>query len=358
MLYFMHTKSDNSLIVVNDQILGIHLWTWIAYQFKLLFLNIFINPPPYLLSRFVSRPSVTSPSTKSYARDIPKMENAVNSAVTATATRAHRLPRWTGHEILVLLRAKRAVERHRRRQSPAAEPKWAAVSDYCRRGGVDRGPLQCRKRWGNLVCDFKKIRSWEMGEKGGESFWGMRSDRRRARRLPGCFDRQVYEMIKRGEEESEEEEEEEEEIEMEREEEEVVFDSGRKESGEGLFEDEEEAMMVLPISERKYEPFQEEFSDPDMMNDKQQADISEKGSSRQEGPKLKRSSSPEIAEETSLENKLIEVLQKNSTMLTAQLETQNHNYQLDRDQRKEQADHLLNVLSKLADAVERIADKL
>lgn len=59
-----------------------------------------------------------------------------------------------------------------------------------------------------------------------------------------------------------------------------------------------------------------------------------------------------------LQDQLIEVLERNGRMLSAQLEAQNTNFQLDREQRKDQADCLVAVLSKLADALGRIADKL
>lgn len=52
------------------------------------------------------------------------------------------------------------------------------------------------------------------------------------------------------------------------------------------------------------------------------------------------------------------ILERNSIMLSSQLESQNINYQLDRDQRKEQADSLLATLNKLTDALVRIANKL
>lgn len=65
-----------------------------------------------------------------------------------------------------------------------------------------------------------------------------------------------------------------------------------------------------------------------------------------------------VPRETSLESKLIEVLEKNSRTLSAQLEAQNCNCQLDRDQRKDQTDGLVAVMSKIADALGRIADKL
>jgi hypothetical protein len=123
--------------------------------------------------------------------------------------RGSRLPRWTRQEILVLIEGKRVVERSGRGRGrgrargasaggEGAEPtKWAAVAEYCRRHGVDRGPVQCRKRWSNLAGDYKKIREWERGfaARKEASFWAMRNDARRERRLPGFFDREVYDIL-------------------------------------------------------------------------------------------------------------------------------------------------------------------
>lgn len=61
---------------------------------------------------------------------------------------------------------------------------------------------------------------------------------------------------------------------------------------------------------------------------------------------------------SNLQNQLVEVLEQNSRMLIAQIEAQNTNCQLDRDQRKDHSDSLVGVLGKLADALDRIADKL
>jgi hypothetical protein len=125
-------------------------------------------------------------------------------AAAAASTPRSRLPRWTRHETLVLIQARRAMER-RGLQLPAVRPrpKWAAVSAYCRRHGVERGPMQCRKRWGNLSWDLKKIVAWEgkaiaiadAGAAQHESFWDMRGDQRRARQLPSSFDREVYDAL-------------------------------------------------------------------------------------------------------------------------------------------------------------------
>ncbi|KAK4780058.1 hypothetical protein SAY87_016164 [Trapa incisa] len=117
------------------------------------------------------------------------------------AGRATRLPRWTMQEILVLIQGKRVADnRGRRGRSSGAgdgsvqpQSKWSTVSNYFKRRGVNREPVQCRMRWGNLAEDYKKIKEWEARIKDEtESFWIMRSDLRRERSLPGCFDREVW----------------------------------------------------------------------------------------------------------------------------------------------------------------------
>lgn len=197
--------------------------------------------------------------------------------------RPPRLPRWTRQEILVLIQGKKVAESRGRvgragsrahHMGAAAaglvgagspvEPKWATVSSYCRRHGVNRGPVQCRKRWSNLASDYKKIKEWERRrrpEGGEESFWVMRNDLRRERRLPGFFDREVYDILD-GATGPEPEEEEEEDESWRRggaaeppgapgavaaaatgEEEEdtvAVFDSGRTAAEDGLFSDSEQ----------------------------------------------------------------------------------------------------------------------
>lgn len=196
-----------------------------------------------------------------------------NTAITPAGNggdsgRPPRLPRWTRQEILVLIQGKRVVESRGRVRSSASaaspEPKWAAVSTYCRRHSVSRGAVQCRKRWSNLAGDYKKIKEWEVrksarGEE--DSFWCMRNDLRRERKLPGFFDREVYDILDGvspaaplalalPEEEDGEGEE-------------VVFDSGRSAADDGLFSDfeerEEESEMerlrmpveVVPISGKR-----------------------------------------------------------------------------------------------------------
>ena len=121
--------------------------------------------------------------------------------------KAPRLPRWTRQEILVLIQGKRDAENKFRRGRTAGlpfgsgqvEPKWASVSSYCRKHGVNRGPVQCRKRWSNLAGDYKKIKEWESQiREETESFWVMRNDLRRERKLPGFFDKEVYDILDSG----------------------------------------------------------------------------------------------------------------------------------------------------------------
>lgn len=59
-----------------------------------------------------------------------------------------------------------------------------------------------------------------------------------------------------------------------------------------------------------------------------------------------------------LNHKLIKVMEKNTLILNAQLDTQNMNSQLEREQQKGQSDQLVSALSKISDALTRIADKL
>ncbi|XP_016493156.1 trihelix transcription factor ASR3 isoform X2 [Nicotiana tabacum] len=291
-------------------------------------------------------------------------QQSVNGA--DDGNRAPRLPRWTRQEILVLIQGKRVAENRVRRGRTAGlelgsgqvEPKWASVSSYCTKHGVNRGPVQCRKRWSNLAGDFKKIKEWECGIKEeSESFWVMRNDLRRERKLPGFFDREVYQILDRGSGG--------EEIEeglalalapaAAVNEPEALFDSGRSAAAdEGLFSDFEQSeagdkdkhMPIpapTPISGINHQ--KEPTSNPD-------------GGSAQEGKKRKRGVTDTDEEADNLQHQLAKALERNGNLLSSQLEAQNAHYQLDREQRKDHVNSLVAVLDKLADAMVRIADKL
>ncbi|XP_019181001.1 PREDICTED: trihelix transcription factor ASR3 isoform X2 [Ipomoea nil] len=323
-------------------------------------------------------------------------------------SKAPRLPRWTRQEILVLIQGKRVAESRVRRRRTAGmefgsgqvEPKWASVSSYCKRHGVNRGPVQCRKRWSNLAGDYKKIKEWESQiREETESFWVMRNDLRRERKLPGFFDREVYDILDRGDDA----------VAAAAAEEvtgalalalgpsvapgtddpdpETLFDSGRSAAADdGLFSDfeqsgQEEAGVAsprkdlpaaeevpptaipapIPISEQQYEPFSQETPAQGTSHQKQAASEPDLRSG-QEGRKRKRNMTDTDAdadeESENLQHQLVKALERNGKLLSSQLEAQNAHLQLDREQRKDHVNSLIAVLNKLSDALGRIADKL
>ncbi|KAF7061549.1 hypothetical protein CFC21_068232 [Triticum aestivum] len=350
---------------------------------------------------------------------------AAAAAAPNPSVRAPRLPRWTRQEILVLIEGKRMVEvrggvrggRGRLAAAAAAgatgegaaaalEPKWAAVAEYCRRHGVERGAVQCRKRWSNLAGDWKKIKEWERAAAGARepSFWAMRNDARRERRLPGFFDREVYGILEgRGRgvvagsssgggaaveevgvvrmEEDDDEETGEEEEERGKGKEvavavavETVFDSGRPAGEEVLFSEEEDAetpeatpapppaVIALPISENS-EASRQQSAQQGTTKDRQgghQGSTKTGGSPtlQQSGQKRQRTGNDSEPRAEGIADKLLEILERNSQIMTAQLEAQNMNSERDREERREQANSLAVVLGRLADALGRIADKL
>ncbi|CAO2829068.1 unnamed protein product [Amaranthus hypochondriacus] len=325
--------------------------------------------------------------------------------------KAARLPRWTRQEILVLIQGKRVAETRVRRGRTAGlqdgeiqvEPKWMTVSSYCKRHGVNRGPVQCRKRWSNLAGDFKKINEWESQiTDESESFWMLRNDVRRERKLPGFFDKEVFDILSSNSEipvvhvESDNPNLKSGEIE-------AVFDSGRSATGDdGLFSDFEnqrernqdeqddddlgrrienvgdgqiqvhdEHPLVnssvpdpIPISEKQYQPATAEVRGPgaETNQEKQQVGLNpEIGSTSGEAAGRKRRRTLDEEEggiHLQAQDELIQVLERNGRVLSAQLDAYNLNHKLDREERKENTSSLVVVLNKLADAMGRIADKL
>lgn len=312
-------------------------------------------------------------------------QQSVNGA--DDANKVPRLPRWTRQEILVLIQGKKVAENRIRRGrtsglelgSAQVEPKWASVSSYCKRHGVNRGPVQCRKRWSNLAGDFKKIKEWESQIKEEtESFWVMRNDLRREKKLPGFFDREVYDILDRGNENGDEQglvlvlgsgvaESE------------VLFDSGKSAAAgdDGLFSDIEPVLdeaggtphkdlppineasipAPTPISEQQHQPLSQMSPTQGTSHQKQPTRKPDIGSD-QEGRKRKRNDSDTDEEASNLQCHLVRALDRNGKMVSSQLEAQNMHFQQDREQRKDHVDNLVAVLNKLADALGRIADKL
>ncbi|XP_018478343.1 trihelix transcription factor ASR3 isoform X2 [Raphanus sativus] len=278
--------------------------------------------------------------------------SALSNEVGDDGVKTSRLPRWTRQEILVLIQGKRVAESRVRRGRAAGmalgsgqmEPKWASVSSYCRRHGVNRGPVQCRKRWSNLAGDYKKIKEWEsrVTKEETESYWVMRNDVRRERKLPGFFDKEVYDVVDGG----------------------VVPPALALGLAPATASVEVEPEGLLSELERR-EPAPKSLQGGVKEKEKDTEAVNpEAGSTSQEARKRKRTSGGEDEEEKegeareSMQNQLIQILERNGQLLAAQLEVQNTNLKLDREQRKDHGDNLVAVLNKLADAVAKIADKL
>ncbi|XP_074348551.1 trihelix transcription factor ASR3-like [Apium graveolens] len=316
-----------------------------------------------------------------------------------------RHPRWTRQETLILIEGKKAAENRDRKGrrsssvfgSDQLEPKWDSVSSYCKKHGVNRGPVQCRKRWSNLVGDFKKIKAWESQEL--DSYWVMRNDIRKDKKLPGYFDNEVYDVLdgkaytaaayqlalvtitadaKNNDEAEAVVAEEAEEVE---ENAEPVFDSARHATAEdGLFSESEELGQMetdgspgkerlsaddqakripspKPISERKYGPVSQPYYIQGTTKEQQPGSCHWKEFHSPEGCKRRRMSGVEACD-SNLEDRLVKVLERNASTFNAHLEAQNVNNQLDREQQRCHNENLVAALDKIAGALTKIADKL
>ncbi|KAI3673647.1 hypothetical protein L6452_39771 [Arctium lappa] len=305
-------------------------------------------------------------------------------------SKSPRHPRWTRQETLTLIEGKKVAENRGRRGrrtssvfgSDQLEPKWDSVASYCKQHAVNRGPVQCRKRWSNMVGDFKKIKSWESQvEQESDSYWVMRNDARKENKLPGFFDREVFDVLDgkaftkaayklalvtvsadakdenvvtmvAGEEEDEEEDAD------------VVFDSGRRAtSADGLFPDSDKMDEEEAGDEGREKDDSPTKKIPDPMpisgtlREQQTNSVSWKETMPHEGSKRRRVSTDEC-QDKNFDDRLIEVLEKNANVLNAHLEAENTNRRLDRDQRKDYNDGLVSALNKISDALTKIADKL
>ncbi|KAK7318341.1 hypothetical protein RJT34_03040 [Clitoria ternatea] len=325
--------------------------------------------------------------------------------------KATRHPRWTRQETLVLIEAKRMVEsgeqvcRYRSTSGFVVhtDPKWDLVSSCCQQQGVKRGAVQCRKRWGNLLTDFRKIKKWESSIKEeGESFWIMRNDVRKEKKLPGFFDAVVYNVLDGGvctaaafpltlvkmpprmdqngdqvhegvvpPEQCKEEEEEDDN--QEEEDDETIVDS------EKMSWSTEEENMETNISGIKANGFLNtpgtrggtlkkapmltlatpaEKQQPPSCQGNYDPGCHREHVFQEGGYKRQRVSSDSSDDTRDFNNNIIKLLRRNSNILKTHLGTQNINYQLARDQQRQHTDSLVAALGKLTDALSKIADKL
>ncbi|KAL3680881.1 hypothetical protein R1sor_023837 [Riccia sorocarpa] len=266
-----------------------------------------------------------------------------------------RNSKWTKHETVVLLVGKskydsKAKENSASTKAVRSDEKWDSISNYCKANGVDRDAQQCRKRWSNLHNgDYKKIRDWQK-KSNVESYWAMKSEKRRQNKLPSFFDPQVY----------------------------AVMDAFCSRKANGDLDGARHAFEDLLLSEVDQDHEEQNTQDG---GKKSNEPPPESGtlSCREEETGLaseiaslgrkKRKRIPngvEMDEQKGHKDHLTAILESSGKAMQvalteniqAQIEAHKRNCELDRNQRKQQGDNLVGVLSKLAEAMAKIAEKL
>ncbi|KAJ7534589.1 hypothetical protein O6H91_13G101300 [Diphasiastrum complanatum] len=267
-----------------------------------------------------------------------------------------RLPRWSRHETLVLMEAKRVAEatlkknredRKKVGQDDKAreggsfkgkwimESKWLLISIFCKQRGVDREANQCRKRWGNLFGDYKRIKEWQRVS-GAESFWEMRNDVKKENKLPNSFDSEVFDAMEKlmGRKPGSLPE--------------TVSENGRPTSEEVLFSDIEHPVQEEDAAAGVAGGVGSSTPAPDSCEGKSQTHVL--------GWKKRKQAC--LVDPNEHKDPLLLLLGHSCKKLVSHVEAQNHMIQLDRAERKEQSDSLLSVLGKLVSTLIKIADKL
>ncbi|XP_047309871.1 trihelix transcription factor ASR3-like [Impatiens glandulifera] len=113
-----------------------------------------------------------------------------------------RKPRWSIRESLIVIEGTYMAESLILTNMSTFKSKWESVSSFCNEQGVNRGPDHCRKRWGSLLVDFKKIKKWELfvtecNNDANESFWTLTNSERKDKLLPSHFDKEIYDLLER-----------------------------------------------------------------------------------------------------------------------------------------------------------------
>uniref|UniRef100_A0A803N7E2 Myb-like domain-containing protein n=1 Tax=Chenopodium quinoa TaxID=63459 RepID=A0A803N7E2_CHEQI len=270
---------------------------------------------------------------------------------SVTDAKSKRHPRWTRQETLTLIQAKEITE-----NSPH---KGRKIS-------VKRGPAQCKKRWSNLIGDFRKVKNWEskMVNK-ADSFWNMRNDLRKEKKLPVTFDVEVF---KEGGDDDEVDEEDEKmqdgaEVlsEIKNKVQETLAITGKLDdvkSADNVTEEPVKNFCIQePISEEQHhQAFQKKNKSSNQDTSKESRPNFSNEDSQGKG-KRQRLSTDECKANCS-EEQLLKVLEENNRLLNAQLESHNKNCQLEREQRKQNNNELMSTLSNLTDVLSKIAEKL
>ncbi|XP_024519950.1 uncharacterized protein LOC112342410 [Selaginella moellendorffii] len=117
------------------------------------------------------------------------------------ALRSTRASRWLKDETITLVQAKRVYEQEvaeaaSRGQIVNKEQKWKRISKKCEDAGVVRDASQCRKRWQNIVRDYKRVKDWQ-NRNSRQSYWLMSVEEKRENKLivPPVFDKDIFEEL-------------------------------------------------------------------------------------------------------------------------------------------------------------------
>ncbi|XP_057767693.1 trihelix transcription factor ASR3-like [Salvia miltiorrhiza] len=178
----------------------------------------------------------------------------------------------------------------------------------------------------------------------------MRSDFRRERKLPGFFDRQVYDVldgkdfagaayqlalvtVSAYEDDGDGLDDEDEMVDSE--------EAEEASPGKEKLQQDDTIPSPVPISEMKHQP-----------SNANQATGKKNFWRDEDGVKKRKRVNNEV------DSILINALERNNELLRAQLEDQKSNFQLAREEHKEQHERLVAALTKITGALEKIADKL
>lgn len=105
-------------------------------------------------------------------------------------TRSQAAPDWTVSECVTLVNEISAIEGEWL-QSLASFQKWQLVVENCNALEMNRSLNQCKKKWAELLAEYKKVKPWE------EGYWSCDSNEREELGLPEGFDRELFKAIDR-----------------------------------------------------------------------------------------------------------------------------------------------------------------
>ncbi|KAM7274175.1 hypothetical protein ACFE04_028839 [Oxalis oulophora] len=101
--------------------------------------------------------------------------------------------RWTTQETVVLLKGKKIVENA---HGAKCRGKWDLIESFCQRNGVNWRSDQCELKHMTLSMGYRKIKAWQSNDKEeDQSYWTTNSAFRTEKKLPGSFDREIYELM-------------------------------------------------------------------------------------------------------------------------------------------------------------------